>query len=77
VRALLKAFQRASATVADFQERCALYESFQFQNIQELEYFYLHTKKHYLAKAFAHEFATKLENNKFTSSMCGGSMGWP
>ena len=26
------------------------------------------TKKYYLGKAFAHEFATKLENNKFTAS---------
>ncbi|CDW75624.1 UNKNOWN [Stylonychia lemnae] len=44
------------------------YETSEFHKIQELEYYYVLTKKHYLAKAFSNELATKLENNKFTKT---------
>ena len=57
--------QRSSQTVQDYMNLCTQYEMCQFHKIQELEYFYLITKKYYLGKAFTHELATKLENNKF------------
>ena len=47
---------------------CQSYEAYEFHKVQEIEYFYQITKKHYLAKIFAHELATKLENNKFSKN---------
>lgn len=43
---------------------CSRYEEFEFQKLEEVEHDYVLFKKHYLGKAFAKEFAIKLENNK-------------
>ena len=43
---------------------CSRYEEFEFQKLEEVEHHYLLCKKQYLGKAFAKEFAIKLENNK-------------
>jgi hypothetical protein len=47
------------------------YEAYEFHKLEEVEYFYLVTKKYYFGKAFSRELGTKLENNKFTKSSCG------
>ncbi len=47
---------------------CAKYEEHEFQKLQEVDYFYLKRKKHYLALAFASEFSVKIENNKYANS---------
>ena len=44
---------------------CSNYEAYGFYKLEEVEYFYIVTKKHYLAKVFSEELATKLENNKY------------
>ena len=47
---------------------CSQYEYTQFHKIQELEQFYLATKKYYMEKAFADELIVKLENSKYNLS---------
>ncbi len=55
-----------SSQVQEYINFCNRYEEYQFHKLQEVEYYYLSQKKHYLGKTFAAEFAQKLENNKFT-----------
>jgi len=43
---------------------CSRYEEFEFHKLEEVELDYILLKKHYLGKAFAKEFAVKLDNNK-------------
>jgi hypothetical protein len=47
---------------------CSRYEELEFQKLEEVEHHYLLIKKHYLVKAFAKEFAIKLDNNKIVKS---------
>ena len=72
---LLKQMSRNSQSMNEYIEQCSLYESFQFQKLEEVELFYLMMRKHYLSKAFAHELSVKVENNKFARSSFGNTLG--
>lgn len=63
---ILKQMQRSSSTIEEYLDLCSRYESFKFDKLEEVELFYLMTRKHYLCKSFAAELAVKLENNKFS-----------
>jgi hypothetical protein len=72
VKKLLSQMQKKANSVEEYIQLCTRYEEFEFQKLEEVEHDYILYKKYYLGKAFAKEFAIKLDNNKIAKHAQGG-----
>lgn len=69
VKSMLSKMYKKTNSIKEFFKYCTRYEEFGFQKLQEIEHDYIIYKKYYLCKAFAREFAIKLENNKLAKPL--------